>query len=264
MKNRFKFNQSLALCVGLFAWTGWAIHPANAAITIVQPAGANYVATVALTGLPAGATGSVTLNPAKPLAVLAPPGAGSVFMTTFTADVGQYPGWTAVAGGALAGSLTINSYKARDYGTPRGGADMNATYAPAVAEAGMSFAWIQIYTDNAGAGGAQRRHIDPFPNDGTDAGPFYYADTDPGGIVNLVFDDHPSDPVSTVPFNRTVQFETYLSTFNKDTKVATIYDGYSWGYTIAATPEPGTLTCLLASALTLCVRRRSPSASTIS
>jgi hypothetical protein len=257
MKNRNTRSRFLALCAGLVSLAGWSAQSVSAAITIVQPAGANYVESVALTNLPPGATGTVKLNPIKPLAVLAPPAGGSLFMTTFAADVGQYPGWTAATGAALAGTLTINTYKARDDGNPRGGADMTATYVPAEAEAAMSFAWIQVYTDNAGPGGALRKHIDPWPNDGTDKGPFYYNSDE--GIVNLVFDDHPWDNVSSIPFNRTVTFETYLSTFDSNTKVATIHDGYSWGYTITAIPEPGSLVgvaCMLASVLAIRTRRQ--------
>jgi hypothetical protein len=49
----------------------------------------------------------------------------------------------------------------------------------------------------------------------------------------MTFIDSPGDPV-TIPFNRTVRFETYLATFDNTTKVATIRDGWSWGYDVKA------------------------------
>ena len=231
-----------AVACGLLVWS-----MARANITINGPAAANHLNTIALTQLPPGASGSVTLNP-DPVTYLAAPAAGSAFMTTFAADVGQYPGWTAVSGAALGGTLTINSYLARDYGTrnstpaksvPRGGADMNATYAPAGGE--PTLRWIQMFTDNTGPGGAMVMHIDPFPND--DTLPFYYTAAE--GINNLTFDDHPNDAVTSVPFNRTVTFQTYEASFNDTTKVATICDGFSWGYNIVVVPEPGSLSLLI-------------------
>ena len=234
----------VAVACGLLVWSStWAN------ITINGPAAANHLNTIALTQLPPGASGSVTLNP-DPVTYLAPPVAGSAFMNTFAADVAQYPGWTAVSGAALGGTLTINSYLARDYGTrnsatpksvPRGGADMNATYAPANGE--PTLRWIQMFTDNTGPGGAMVMHIDPFPNDVGDTLPFYYTAAE--GIDNLTFDDHPSDAVTSVPFNRTVTFQTYEASFNDTTMVATIRDGFSWGYNIVVVPEPGSLSLLV-------------------
>jgi hypothetical protein len=69
----------------------------------------------------------------------------------------------------------------------------------------------------------------------------------------MTFFDIPSDPIpSSTPFNRTVRFETYLASFDNTTKVATIHDGWSWGYDInvqtEAVPEPLTI---LASATAL-------------
>jgi hypothetical protein len=63
----------------------------------------------------------------------------------------------------------------------------------------------------------------------------------------MIFEDLPNDLV-TIPFNRTVRFETYLATFDNTTKVATIRDGWSWGYDVQAVPEPATI---LGSAMAL-------------
>lgn len=240
---------------------------ARAAITITNPVAANHLGSIALTQLPPGATGTVTLNP-DPVTYLAPPAALSTFMTTFAADAPtQFPGWTATTGAALGGTVTINTYKARDYGSnnfpppdnlsvPRGGADMNATYVPKNTDpAGL--AWVQMFTSNTGPGGANVVHIDPFPNDGTDKGPGYYSNLDAGGINNLNFVDFPSSAITTVPFNRTKTFQLYLVQYDATKKTIIVDDGFSWGYNIVVVPEPASaaLVAFLGASL-LTARRR--------
>ncbi len=236
----------------------------QAAINIIDPTGANYVAQVPLTDLvppfPAGTVGNVKLTPAT-VQHLESPTVGSPFDTAFQTDSVPvnptnpgFAGWTWTPGSdqGLNGTLTINRYTARDYGvnpnpnlaTPRGGADMIATYVPGGGDPALTdLRWIQLYTDNAGPGGAERVHIDPFPND--DTLPWYYTNDemqDLAGAGNPLalgkFEDHPSDFISTAPFSRTVQFETYLASFDANTLVATVYDGFAWGYTITVVPEP--------------------------
>jgi hypothetical protein len=92
-----------------------------------------------------------------------------------------------------------------------------------------------LFTDNTGTNGALVSHIDPFPND--DRLPWYYTDaehTKYSTANTMTFLDSPNDAVTSIPFNRTVRFETYLATFNNNTKVATIRDGWSWGYDVKA------------------------------
>ncbi|MEX0678928.1 MAG: PEP-CTERM sorting domain-containing protein [Pirellulales bacterium] len=218
--------------------------PALAVTMLVLPTGGDYVPTVPLAGLPPGATGVVTLNPA-PATYLGAPVLGSNFRNTFAADVAQYPGWTAVAGSLLNGTLTIEKYQAVSptgsptLALPNGGARMRATYA-IDAEDGYAladFKWIQMFTDNTGPGGALVRHIDPFPND--DGLPWYFNVAEDGGTL-ATFSDIPGDHVSSIPFNRTARFETYLATFNMNTQVARIHEGFAWGYNIVAVPEPTT------------------------
>ena len=219
-------------------------------ITIVAPRGAAYDLTDPLGNLPPGATGNVTLNPAN-VTHLAPPAMGSTIFTRFTAEApAQFPGWTAAAGAALNGTLTINEYDARDYvaepgfglSTPRGGADMNATFSRAATDPAIAdLRFINLFTDNTGAGGALVSHIDPFPNDPGDALPWYYTNDEHNAhstATSMTFDDHPSSAVTSIPFNRMVSFETYLATFDTATKTATIRDGWSWGYNVTAVPEP--------------------------
>lgn len=230
--------------------------PASAAITIVQAAGDDYVPMVAVTGLPLGASGTVTLDPA-PVAHLGAPGMGSDFLATFVADVAQYPGWTAVTGAALNGTLTIERYQAisphTTIASPSGGARMRASYVVAAMD-GFALAdlkWIQTFTDNTGMGGALVSHIDPFPNDDPPMAqaPWYYTAAEDGGTLS-VFSDVPGDAIASIPFNRTVGFETYLASFDVANKVATIHDGFAWGYEIVVVPEPSTwILCLIGAVL---------------
>jgi hypothetical protein len=216
---------------------------ASSAITI-NPTPTYYDYADFLGALPAGAVGTVSLNPAN-VTYLSPPIAGSLVFTRFAAEAPtQFAGWTADSAAALNGTLLIDEYDARDYVAeqwtppkfvPRGGADMTATYTRAATDpttADMRF--IQLFTDNTGAGGAVVSHIDPFPND--DTLPWYWTDAEHAShstATTMTFDDHPSDPVTAVPFHRSVRFDTYLSTFDTTTKEAQIRDGWSWGYDIA-------------------------------
>ena len=216
------------------------------AFTIKGPTGAAYDLSDPLGNLPAGAIGTVTLSPAV-LKYLAPPAAGANLFTRFKAEAAtQFPNWTAVSGAALGGILTINECDARDYvaepsvfSTPRGGADMKATYTRAATDPTIAnLRFIQLFTDNTGTNGALVSHIDPFPNDDPSGNklPWYYTEAEHTAYstaTTMTFSDSPSDPV-TIPFNRTVRFETYLATFNNTTKVATIRDGWSWGYDVKA------------------------------
>jgi hypothetical protein len=221
------------------------------AFTITQPQGAAYDLSDPLTNLPPGAIGTVTLNPAV-VEYLAPPAAGATLFTRFGAEAAaQFPNWIAVSGAALDGILTINEYKARDYGQPRGGANMIATYARAATDPAIAnLRFIQLFIDNTGADGALVSHIDPFPNDDPLGNPLPWYWTEAEHTRNstantMTFRDSPADPVTTIPFNRTVRFETYLATFDNTTKVATIRDGWSWGYDVEANtqgvPEPLTI-----------------------
>lgn len=217
------------------------------AFTIKGPRGAAYDLSDPLGDLPAGATGTVTLNPAV-VKYLAPPAAGANLFTQFKAEAAtQFPNWTAVSGAALGGILTINEYDARDYVaepdpelfTPRGGADMIATYARAATDPAIAnLRFIQLFTHSGGSDGAVS-HIDPFPNDDPSGNklPWYWTEAEhrqKSTATTMTFDDGASYFVKSIPVNRTARFETYLATFDNTTKVATIRDGWSWGYDIKA------------------------------
>jgi hypothetical protein len=213
-----------------------------------------------LGNLDPGVTGTVTLNPLL-ATYLAPPAAQATFFTVFGAEApNKFNGWTAVSGAALGGILAINEYDARDYATeprngystPRGGVDMRATYTKAATDPMIAdLRFIQWFSDNAGPNGGLRSQVDQLPSN--DQLPWYFPEalrTDYVTPTTMIFEDLPNDLV-TIPFNRTVRFETYLATFDNTTKVATIHDGWSWGYDVQATqavPEPLTI---LSSAVAL-------------
>ena len=134
---------------------------------------------------------------------------------------------------------------------------MDATYTPGQNDpSGLTF--INVYQDKTGT------HLDPIPN--TDTEPFYYTAAQ-RALFGLGFEDYPSDPCP--PPNPkisgpliSVRFFTYLATFDAAAKVATAYDGWSWGYdlncnppanrpVIAAVPEPSSLQMMVIAGLCL-------------
>jgi hypothetical protein len=216
---------------------------ASSAITI-NPTPTYYDYSDFLGALPAGAIGTVSLNPAN-VTYLSPPTAGSLIFTRFAAEAPtEFPGWTAVSAAALNGTLLIDEYDARDFvaeqwdpplTVPRGGADMIATYTRVATDPGTAdMRFIQVFTKNTGAAGALESHIDPFHND--DTLPWYWTDAEHAShstATMMGFEDTPSSLVTAVPFHRSARFETYLATFDTTTKEAQIRDGWSWGYDIA-------------------------------
>jgi hypothetical protein len=228
------------------------------AFTITQPQGAAHDLSDPLGRLDGlfiyGETsGTVTLNPAS-VGYLQPPAPGSKFLTTFATDANTwFPGWTARPGAPLSGILTINEYDARDYVTepgqgdvPRGGGDMNATYTRANLDPKISdLRFIQMYTENHD-NIVIRSHIDSHKKNLMLNGmlPWYgpKADYTTDSIATtMTFIDNSSLPVVSIPYNASLHFEAYLATFDNETQVATIHDGWSWGYDIKAVPEPATI-----------------------
>lgn len=221
------------------------------AFTLAQLSGDSFDP---LGNLPSSATGTVSLNPWF-VGYLAPPTDQAEIFTRFRAEApNQFPNWTVERGPSLGGEVTIKEYNARDYvaepggglSTPRGGVNMTAIY-----DIGTTtdlkienLRFIQLFTDNTGTNGTLVNHIDKYPDHML---PWYYSDTEHtqrSKATAMLFEDAPSDKVTSIPFNRTVRFETYLATFNNTTKVATIHDGWSWGYQVLAgepVPEPLTI-----------------------
>lgn len=222
--------------------------------------GANYdeLERLTLTAAPPGAYGWVELNWSMPRLMEI----GTKFSTgaarAFNADRDtQFPGWTfADAETELGGTIRIDHYVALDipgevFG--RGGASIMATYLRAEGDP-ANLAWVSYFIDNVGG---LTEHIDPFPNDdlgeggGTEGMPFYYRTNE--GIGRLDFGDRPSSRVTSIPFFRSVFFETYLVGFDPGAvndgiaggKI-TVYGGFEWGYRVyAQVPEPSALSLVV-------------------
>lgn len=228
----------------------------TASITFAGPSDPNHLHSINLTKCPCAppcATGTSTLNP-DPVVHKAPPAAGSQFMTTFTADQAQYPGWTAVTGAALNGTVTINEYKAVDRmcdcaagsGCFAGGARLVATYARDATDPN-TLTFIQMwYDDYHAAAPAFTYHIDPFPNDDTE--PFYYT-AEERTHYGLQFVDNPCNWCTQCPKLYVNRFDIYLCSWNATTKQVTVHDGWTWGYDLNCVPEPATVILLLLGAL---------------
>jgi hypothetical protein len=239
------------------------------AFTIVGPTGDNYRDSVNLTKLvppfPAGTVGTVKLNPTQDPKLpkpwdniyLTPPKNDAIIFTLFGVSQKKFPGWTAKPGNALGGTLTINTYKARDYGNeaeaipedviPGGGANMIATYARGEADPAIKdLRFIQLVTSNVGQEGILVSFIDPFTND--DDLPWYYTEgqttkswrpTGANPPTAMLFQDLPGNTIPEIPFVFVFRFETYLATFDSSKKEATIHDGWKWGYDLnALCPAP--------------------------
>jgi hypothetical protein len=222
-------DNRLPFLLTVVALLGFAAVNARADITIGAPT--NHTAS-----RPGPPGFSTSLIP-DPVIHDAVPAAGGLLDNTFKADVAQYPGWTLQFGAALKGSLAITDYLAVVNGN-RGGARMDATYTPAATDpAGLTF--MQVFVDNSAT------HIDPFPNDDTE--PFYYTAAE-RTTHGLNFIDNPDDLCPNRCPDK-VTFDTYLVSFNAAAKVATVYDGWRWGFQIVAVPEPSVVVLLLLGSL---------------
>jgi hypothetical protein len=258
------FSRKLSIATVGAATILSALSVPVSAFTIIGPTEASYDPVDKLGRLhslfPDGVTsGEVRLNPtvSSSVAYLAPPAADSTLFTVFGADApNAFPNWIARQGKVLGGTLAIYKYKARDYvdepditlSTPRAGAEMRAIYTKAANDKDLKIAdlrFIQMFTDNTGPNGTLVRHIDRQerqPN--TDQDPWYYTQKQHEISSNetiMDFQDYPHDPITSIPFNRMVRFEAYLATFDREARIATIHDGWGWGYDIEAVPEPATI-----------------------
>jgi len=164
-----QFHQSKMLTLLLTA-TGFLLTgTAEADLTIVGPT--TYNVSVHVTGCAKPCMrATVVLAPFQiPFQAfhLDPPDIGSDFMNTFIADNQEYPGWTAVKGDPLSGTLTINEYLARDDGGCKGGATMDAAYSPDTSNDPSKLTFIQMWSDNYSGPtlGVTEMHIDPTHNE---------------------------------------------------------------------------------------------------
>jgi len=182
------------------------------------------------------------------------------------------------------GTLTIDTYKATVPELAFGGAELTARYNAGAGDAGFELQWIQLVypthpfdpdatfnvnTAAPGANGpippADGMFIDPYPNDGTDTGPFYWNETEWGphtngnnafGAFDLEFRDFPQLPVRVGDLAPTgLTFELYLVEWDLNNDNIFFLDGIQWGFT--AVPEPSTLVLAgMSLAMVLCVGLR--------
>ncbi len=172
-------------------------------------------------------------------------------MTTFAADIAQYPGWTAITGANLNGTVQLDTYEARDLADRTGGAAMEAAYTPAVGEnLNGDLRWVQMF-DSTNSG----RHIDPFPND--DNRPMYYTEAE-HNLLGMHFEDFPEiGPIpDRAPFSFAATFEVYLCTVNIPAKTMYVHDGWKWGYNVEVVPAPGAIGLASLAGLIAARRRR--------
>lgn len=181
------------------------------------------------------------------------------------------------------GNLTIDLYMARALGNAFGGAALQARYNKGANDPNMNLQWIQlvkpigipfdpdqIFNIHTGATvsngtipAANGEFIDPWPNDGTDGGPFYWHSGEIAGYTNsadnfgnfsLKFSDRPATALPPGVPKTGMLFELYLVNWDgRNQGRVEFLDGIQWGYELV--PTPGT-TALAAMGGVLVARRR--------
>ena len=185
------------------------------------------------------------------------------------------------------GNLSVDKYNATAPFKAFGGAELQARYTKAAGDADMNLQWIQLVkpvgfsfdpdeTFNANTGAstgngpiaaANGMFIDPYPNDGTDGGPFYWNETewprfqngsDNFGAFSLKFSDRPRVAVQ-LGETKSMLFELYLVNWDGNANgTVEFLDGIQWGFTV--TPTPGTLALFGMGSLLAVKRRRGTNA----
>lgn len=187
--------------------------------------------------------------------------------TSFSGWTFNYDTWLTASG-----TLYIDVYKSVFYSNHSSGAHFQARYVKGSGDP-STLRWVQyvdpdkpfdpdqLYNVNTGLPGsngpiapANGGFIDPYPNDGTDGGPFYWhggeissytSGADSFGGYDLKFVDHPRvfhPPTST----NGMDFELYLVSWD-GAKTVNFLGGIQWGFEGAcAVPEPATLGLCLA------------------
>ncbi|MEX2169209.1 MAG: hypothetical protein WD851_07850 [Pirellulales bacterium] len=187
------------------------------------------------------AMGTVTLQPAMPMPLdMLSAEAESAFNND---KASQFPGWNInpISSPPLKGTIVFKRYRALDEWPPRfptsygrAGADIDVDYIRHPDDP-PNLAWMQYFEDDRGIFG-RRMHIDPFPNnDMNEKLPFYWPDNE----FSEPFHDFPGEEITSIPYQNSVRFETYLveydpSEFNDGTQGGhiTVHQGFKWGYDI--------------------------------
>lgn len=185
-----------------------------------------------------------------------------------------FPGWTfnynTNTWGTANGTLFVDIYESVFYSNHSSGAHLQARYVKGSGDP-TNLRWIQyvdpenpfdpdqLYDPSTGLpvsngpiAPADGGFIDPYTNDGTDGGPFYWhggeignytSASDAFGSFDLKFDDNPRvfhPPVSS----NGMAFELYLVSWN-GIKTVDFLGGIEWGFEGECVPDPASLTLSL-------------------
>ena len=244
-----RIGRTLAGMVLGLAASGFGLAPATAAIVINGPADAQHIPQLVLAD---GDTVRLTPDPVTYLNAATAP-----MQTALTAS---FPTWKFVFSQAgLAGTMTIDQYKATSKGPHNGGGLIDLTYTrdeddPLIAH----LFWIQLVTTNRPLGGADSPYIDPWPND--DLLPFYWTrleDLDARTAQTYRFFDNSSRTAAAHPELITWRGDLMLASWEDDNvQNVTVYDGIRWGWNLQTVPEPASWLLVLIAIASLVLAKR--------
>jgi hypothetical protein len=207
----------------------------------------------------------------------------------YTATATHYrpPGerWSFDWGGPLFGTLFIDEYTAYDdhHGfnaddeivwDPDGdwcrhGAHLSASYIRDPQLDPLDLDWVQVFVASYDKHGvpAGTPLADPFYNDGTDDGPFYFSNEDDPTdfyrganlFADWIFGDTPgSSHLESTAYHVSLDLQLFLASRDPlNPRHVFIHDGISWGYEGICIPAPASLTiALIGLGLIRALRRR--------
>ena len=198
-----------------------------AAITVVNPAGANHTPKSDCPAL----DGSNELNPDPATHLPAPQAGQGVLAELVNTNNTSFANWAFNAGAALSGTLTINYYHSKFKGDHWSGAQIEATYAPGPGDP-ATLRYVQMVETSDPATGATSPYIDPYKNDdptNTPPLPFYWTEeqTKDNGLTFYDFSKRVHPPTSSV----TWRGHLYLTSWDgKNPGTVTVHDGIKWGF----------------------------------
>jgi hypothetical protein len=209
----------------------------------------------------AGQPEVVTLQPLTPELL---PRGGTAGLTNLLGDFSKNGGWTFLtAPKDLAGSFDISIYQAAppSGGDSNVGANFAMNFKPGNGDpSGVTFHWIQRVFDNnslSGGFGTPEDTIDASLNKPlNDPGRLFY-DYDVDFATPPHFED---DPIRPALDNTKWSAELFLASIpTANSKEVTIYNGVSWGWSVAVVPEANTgllLIPIVAAMLFFSLRQR--------
>ncbi len=280
--------QGSRLALAGAAWLMYAAANAGASITVTYPSGANYLhrafngeITSTLTPDPVANANEFFLLNGVSQTVQDEISSGDWEIGEWTFDYSSK--WRNTA----TGNLTIDRYEAIAPANRQGGAVLQTRYTKGTADPTMNLQWIQLvtpiggafdpdqtYNPNTGVPGvngpinpANGAFIDPYPNDGSDGGPFYWNSDEIGGYTSsgdnfgtfdLKFFDRPRRTLPVGGTMRGYTFELYLVNWDGNSSGHVEFlDGIQWGFVVV--PAPSTIGLAAFGSIFALRRRRSAS-----